>query len=195
LKILPQEKDNETHILSAIHETLNGNTNSFSVIVEQYTTLFYSLAYRMLGREDEAEEAVQEIFYKVFKSIKKFSLEKRFFPWIYTIAVNHLRSIIKKTKYIKKVQAIYIEEESASQLHDSGHNDPSQNLIKREAKTLAEKALLNLKPEYREVFILREIECLSVKEVSVILKKPEGTIKTNLHRAKKMLIKFITERS
>jgi RNA polymerase sigma-70 factor (ECF subfamily) len=200
LNRLPPEKEttknkySESHILMAVQETLNGNSRAFYVIVERYTPLFYSLAFRMLGRKEEAEEAVQEIFYKVLKSLKNFKLGKRFFPWIYTIALNHLRSRIKTLKRRSKTEVEYIEEESVRGLHNSGQNDPSRMIINKEALSLAKDALRMLKNKYREVFILREIEGLSVKEVSEILHKPEGTIKTNLYRAKKHLIELLTDK-
>ena len=87
---------------------------------------------------------------------------------------------------------MYIDKEDSIELSDTRQRDPAHVLVNKEAEKYALKALKRLKPEYREVFILRSLEGLSVKEVSIILKIPEGTVKTHLHRAKKKLIKELT---
>ena len=183
--------DDESQVLTAIQGTLNENTEAFTLIVEKYTPILYSLAYKMLGFSDETEDVVQEIFIKVFASLDKFRIKSRFLPWIYTIAINYIRSYIKKRN--RRLNLVYIDKDNSVELYDNKQKDPSQILANKEAEKLALKALTRLKPEYREVFILRSLEGLSVKEVSVILQIPEGTVKTNLHRAKKKLIKMLTE--
>jgi RNA polymerase sigma-70 factor, ECF subfamily len=196
---LPESKKekkycDESQILTAIQETLNNNTNAFSLIVEKYTPILYSLLYKMCGYTDEAEDLIQEIFLKVFASLHKFRISSRFLPWIYTIAVNHIRSFKKKRSRQKKIYFLYTEKESTVELQDPKQVEPVYNLIHKEAEEFALTALNRLKPEYRTVFILRELEGLSVKEVSIILHIPEGTVKTHLHRAKKKLIKELTDK-
>jgi RNA polymerase sigma factor (sigma-70 family) len=82
----------EASDLLAIQDTLRGNRNAFAAIVERYTPLLYSLAFRMLGRGEDAEEAVQEILLRVFRTLPRFRLDRRFHPWLYTIALNYLRT-------------------------------------------------------------------------------------------------------
>lgn len=189
-----KEHDDESRILASIQETLNNNTEAFSVIVKRYTPILYSLSYKILGYTDEAEDIVQEIFLKVFASLHKFKIENRFLPWIYTIALNHLRSFKKKRSRQQKIRLVHIDKENSAELCDTRQSDPAHLLVNKEAETYAWKALKKLKPEYREVFILRDLEGLSVKEVSTILNIPEGTVKTHLHRAKKKLIKELTSK-
>lgn len=187
-----KEYDDESQILAAIQETLNNNKSAFSVIVERYTPILYSLSYKMLGYSDDAEDVVQDIFLKVFASLHKFKISSRFLPWIYTIALNHLRSFKKKRNRQKRIHLLYIDKDDSIELYDNRQGDPAQVLVDKEAEEYAQKALKRLKPEYREVFILRDLEGLSVKEVATILHIPEGTVKTHLHRAKKNLIKELT---
>ncbi|MBN2534873.1 MAG: RNA polymerase sigma factor [Spirochaetales bacterium] len=187
-----KDYNDESQILIAIQETLNNNHNAFSVIVERYTPILYSLSYKLLGYSDEAEDIVQEIFLKVFASLHKFRLTSRFLPWIYTIALNHIRSFKKKRSRQKKMHLVSIDKKDTVALSDVKQVDPAEILVNKEAEKYAQKALKRLKTEYRKIFILRDLEGLSVKEVAAILNIPEGTVKTHLHRAKKQLIKELT---
>ena len=188
-----KEKEDESRIFIAINETLNGNNNSFSIIVEKYTPILYSLTYKMIGYTDEVEDIVQEIFLKVYASLHRFKLSSRFLPWIYTIAINHMRTYAKKRNKRKKINFLYLDKNDTGEIHDIKQIDPEEIFLLKEAEECAIRALSLLKAEYREVFLLRSLEGLSVKEVSSILKIPQGTVKTHLHRAKKMLIKILSD--
>jgi RNA polymerase sigma-70 factor, ECF subfamily len=188
------KKIDESRILAAIQETLNGNNNAFSIIVQKYTPILYSLLYKMIGYSDETEDVVQEIFLKVYASLHKFKFPGRFLPWIYTIALNYTRTYIKKRNKRRKINFLYLDKNDKGEIRDIKQHDPGEILLHKEAERYAIKALSRLKPVYREVFLLRSMEGLSVKEVSSILKIPEGTVKTHLHRAKKNLIKILSDR-
>ncbi|MBN2440472.1 MAG: RNA polymerase sigma factor [Spirochaetales bacterium] len=188
-----ENNDDESRILAAIQETLNGNTQSFAIIVEKYTPILYSLSYKMIGYSSEAEDVVQEIFLKVFASLDKFKISSRFLPWIYTIAINYLRSYLKKRNKQRKIRLLYMDKDEAIDFPDHKQVDPEQLFLRKEAEQAAIKALGRLRPEYRDVFLLRSLEGLSVKEVSSILNIPEGTVKIHLHRAKKDLIKMLSD--
>ncbi|MBN1699775.1 MAG: RNA polymerase sigma factor [Spirochaetales bacterium] len=179
----------EADTLQAIHETLNGNTAAFSYIVESYTPLVYSLSYSILGKHHEAEEAVQEIFLKIYTGLSRFNISRRFLPWMYTIALNYLRSRLRKIK--KRLSVLSIDEIGYNNRQISPGKDPLDRFAEKEEEILAKKAVTQLRKKYREVFILRQIEGLSVSEVSSILAIPEGTVKTYLHRAKKDLVAIL----
>jgi RNA polymerase sigma-70 factor (ECF subfamily) len=193
----PQESSIESSIeaieILAIQQTLQGNKNAFSTIIERYTPLLYSLAYRMLGSHEEAEEAVQEIFLRVYRSLGKFRLSERFHPWIYTIALNFLRSNLRRRgRKIKYESQGFDDLESIAATKDY-EKDPARQFEEREAERVAQRAIMSLRRKYREVFILRHIEGLSTEDVAKILKIPEGTVKTYLHRARQELINVITD--
>jgi len=180
--------------LLAIQETLRGRKQAFTTIVERYTPLLYSLSYRILGNSEEAEEAVQEIFLKVYRSLQKFRLSKRFYPWLYTIALNHIRSLLRKRKRKSWLKIIPFEEGASQGVVPAVQQGPAELVVKGEGERLALEAIHMLRPDYRDVFLLRQLEGLSVKEVAEILGIPEGTVKTYLHRARKHLIDFLTEK-
>lgn len=176
----------------AIQQTLHGNKHAFSTIIERYTPLLYSLAFRMLGNNEEAEEAVQEILLRVYRSLGKFRLSRRFHPWVYTIALNWLRSNLRRRGRRRRHEPLRFEDLGSREDIRGREKGPAEQLEEREAERVAQKAIMGLRQKYREVFILRHIERLSTDEVAQILKLPEGTVKTYLHRARQELIKTLT---
>jgi RNA polymerase sigma-70 factor (ECF subfamily) len=187
----PSSRRENAEILAAIQETLNGNSYAFRAVVEQYTPLLFSLSLRMLGGREDAEEAVQEIFLKVFSSLRSFRLEQRFLPWIYTIALNHLRSAFKKKTRRRRVETVVPHDRLAARPGEGKPEEPERRLFLAQAEAAAGRALLEIRHEYRAVFVLRALEGLSVAEIASIMGIPEGTVKTFFRRAKENLSKII----
>ena len=193
----PQQPDrsrDDADDLLAVQETLRGRKRAFDSIVERYTPLLYSLAYRMLEEREEAEEAVQEILFKAYRSLQRFRLHRRFHPWIYTIALNHLRSCLRKRQRRSRLKIVPFKEESSQGMASAGAHDPEELAEQAEGQLLVAKAISGLRPVYREVFLLRQVEGMSVRDVAEILDLPEGTVKTSLHRARKHLVDFLAEK-
>ena len=81
--------------LVSIHSVLEGDRNAFRNIVDRYTPVLYTLAFRMLGDTHVAEEAVQDIFLRVYRSLHSYDESRRFYTWMFTIAINRIRSILR----------------------------------------------------------------------------------------------------
>ncbi|OHD73759.1 MAG: hypothetical protein A2V99_03100 [Spirochaetes bacterium RBG_16_67_19] len=177
----------EASDLLAIQETLRGNRNAFAQIVERYTPLLYSLAFRMLGRGEEAQEAVQEIFLRAYRALPRFRLERRFHPWLYTIALNYLRTVARRQRRRRGLRLVRLGEELDT-VADRGEL-PAAAAEREDGERLAQEALAGLPPLYREVFLLREVEGLGVRDTAEALGVPEGTVKVRLHRARKELVR------
>ena len=185
--------DNDRQDTSAVKAVLSGDRQAFDSIVTRYTPLLYSLAYQFLGGEFDAEEAVQDIFFKLYRTLPKFDPSRRFHPWMYTIALNTLRSIQKKNRRkILRLRADLAEARPAAEAAVSDDN-PLDQVVRREGERLARKALQTLRKQHREVFILRFIEGLPENEVSEILGIPLGTVKTYGYRARRELATILTE--
>jgi RNA polymerase sigma-70 factor (ECF subfamily) len=177
-----------------VQATLNGDARAFDEIVKRYTPLLYSLAYRLLGRGEEAEDAVQDILEKVFRALPRFRISQRFFPWLYTIGVNHLRSVQRRHRRRSRWKLVNAEPQRVLESLPSDRQNPAEHSELEEGERLAHEALQVLRPEQREVFVLRQIQGLSVQEVAEVLGIPEGTVKTHLHRARKAMIAFLSSR-
>jgi RNA polymerase sigma-70 factor (ECF subfamily) len=180
--------------LLAVQRALNGEPRAFDGVVRRYSGSLYGLALRMLDDPHDAEEAVQEIFFNAFRRLGAFQISRRFHPWLYTIAVNHLRSALRKRR--RRRRAPTVDRDIASLADSSGSReaDPEAAATMAEGERMAADALGLLRREHREVFVLREIEGLSVREVSEILGMPQGTVKTHLHRARRRLIELLADR-
>jgi RNA polymerase sigma-70 factor (ECF subfamily) len=176
--------------LLAVQETVRGNRNAFAGIVERYTPLLYSLAFRMLGRGEEAEEAVQEIFLRAFRALPGFRLDRRFYPWLYTIALNYLRSGARRQRRRRGLRLVRLGKE-VDAVADRGEL-PALAMEREDGERLAQEALAGLPPLYREVFLLRQVEGLSVRDAAEALGVPEGTVKVRLHRARQELARRLT---
>jgi RNA polymerase sigma-70 factor (ECF subfamily) len=176
--------------LEAVQETLLGNPDAFGLIVERYTPVVFSLAYRFLGSVEEAEDAVQEIFLRAYRSLARFKLSSRFFTWLYTIALNWLRSRARRLGRRRR---------TTSELPDphlmvaSAGADPVAIALAGETDRLIQDAIERLRPTYREVFVLHHVQELQVREIAEILRVPEGTVKTRLFRARKEMATALVE--
>jgi RNA polymerase sigma-70 factor (ECF subfamily) len=191
--IAESQKHKDAEDLWAVQATLKGNPAAFETIVRRYTPVLYSLAYRLLDRGEETEDAVQEIFEKVFRNLPRFRINKRFFPWLYTIGVNHLRSLERRGRRRSRLKILSSEPGRILESVASEQGNPVEQSELREGERLAQQALETLRVDYREVFVLRQIQNLTVQEVSEVLGIPEGTVKTYLHRARKAMIDYLAD--
>lgn len=97
-----------------IHQIIGGNTSAFSILVNQYKDLVFTLSYKMLKNKEEAEEVSQDTFVKIFNSLNKFKGESKFSTWIYKITYNTCLDRLKKSK--KENTVLYIEDFSEHQV-------------------------------------------------------------------------------
>ncbi|MCD6120907.1 MAG: sigma-70 family RNA polymerase sigma factor, partial [Spirochaetales bacterium] len=155
-------------------------------IVERYQSYLYRTALAFLGSPEDAEDSLQEIFIKVYRYLGTFKLGNRFRPWIYTIAINHLRKQYKKKKNI--IQFTPAEPEFLESLPDnSAGTNPLSVFEKKEVRAEVNKAISNLKGDLKEVVILYYINEMSVEEVAQTLKLGKENVKSRLFRARKIL--------
>lgn len=178
-----------------IRSAQEGDIEAFEEIVEQYQSMIYNLSYRMLGNPDDALDASQEVFIKIYKSIDKFKFDSKFSTWVYRITNNYCLDIIRKNKNT----AVSIEKDIET---DDGHihrEMPDEGIsvensvVRSEKIELVRKAILKLPDEYRTVIVLRDLEGESYTDIASILSLPEGTVKSRINRGRREL-KNILER-
>lgn len=167
---------------AAITAFIEGNRRAFDRLVHLYSTQVFSLCRGMLGNESEAEDAAQEIFLIVYRSLNRFRPEQRFHPWLYTITINYLRTTLRKRKHHNGVQILRFTPVRGPDDYPSALPGPEELALNRESEDILETALAALKPIQRAVFLLRRIESLSISETATILGISEGSVKTHLHR-------------
>jgi RNA polymerase sigma-70 factor (ECF subfamily) len=164
-----------------VTECRRGDREAQRQLYEHYHSRVHRLMVRMVGREDAADLS-QQVFLRVLQTIHQFNGQSRFETWLYRVAVNealqHLRRRSRKG-------AAPLEFEPAD-------HAPSPTRHSEEAELL-EQALARLDPELRSLFLLREVEQLSYREIASILDMNEGTVGSRLNRARELLQHRLTE--
>lgn len=173
--------------IELVSEFRNGNMSAFDEIVRRYQKKVYFLARRILINHDDADDVAQEVFIKLYHSLSEFKGESSLSTWIYRITVNECNGFLRK----KRIKEIISLDEIVNILRQD--RTPEQEMIEKEERKLIEKAIENLPPKQRIVFVMRFFENLEYEEISKILGKPIGTLKANYFHAVKKIQKFIKD--
>ena len=156
---------NIKHENEIIQRILNGNSEEFSFLVDKYQGPIYNLVYRLTGNHSDAEDLAQETFIKAYKSLNSFHIKKKFFSWLYTIAINLTRNHLKK----KKPLLVENVEDLKSDNRQTDKNNPEINLIKQEQAQALARSIQRLPIALREAVILRYYFYLPFEEIARIL--------------------------
>lgn len=140
---------------------------------------------RLITKEEENEDLEQEVYVKVWKNASKYKEQGSFSSWISTVAKNVSRDYLKSA--YRKRQDITTSDENVLVIIQDKKFSPEKKLIQTERQKQIIKAINELRPKFKEVILLCEIEGLSYEECSNKLKCPLGTIKSRLYNAKKEL--------
>lgn len=170
-----------------ISRATTGDQAAFGALVERYQNAIYNLAYRMLGSPEEAEDAAQEIFVRVYRQLARYDRERKFSTWVLTIATNYCIDQLRR----RRMQLVPLE--NIVPWARSRETGPEGEALDREARDEVQGLLRELPEKYRAVLILRYWQDLSCAEIAEVLQLPEGTVKTQLHRARKALGRLLTE--
>ncbi|MBA3916739.1 MAG: sigma-70 family RNA polymerase sigma factor, partial [Acidobacteriales bacterium] len=176
--------------LALIRRVQDGERDKFYELVKPYERRVYSAAYAILRNQADAEEVAQEAILKALANIRQFRSEARFSTWLIQIAVNEARMRRRKDHpEIMQSIAEYEDEDGVYTPRDFAdwRELPSESLERREVRNLLLEALANLGDKYREVFLLRDVQHLSIEEVSENLGISKASVKTRLLRARLML--------
>ncbi len=164
-----------------IKKAIEGDMDAFRTIVMQHQAFVYSVSYRFLGNAEDSEDVAQEAFIRLWKNLYKYKPEIKLTTWLYRIVANLCIDFLKST-YTKQ-RKIQVDEVHA--LKYSARTDES--ILADEFNELILRALNHLTPKQKAVFILRDLEDLSVEEVGTILSMSAGNIKSNLYYARQQV--------
>lgn len=156
---------------------------AFGNLVERYETKVYSLAMKMLRNPEDAEDVLQDTFLRAYRGIKSFQGNSTFSTWIYRITANSALMRLRK----KQLPTVSIddadERETPINIADWSPG-PVEQLLTKETQKAMDEAIEALPPEFKQVFILRDVEELSNAEVAEILDLSVAAVKSRLHRAR-----------
>jgi RNA polymerase sigma-70 factor, ECF subfamily len=170
----------------------NGDASAFREIVKKYQKYTYNLAFKILLNGDDAKDIVQESFIRVWRNIYLFNDQIKFTTWLYKITVNLCYDKIKSARRREKVITNHIDLE---ELQKRTERNCELKIINEQLAAIIGELSNELPEKQRMVFILRDLQELSIEEVSVILNISVGSVKTNLVYArrniKEKLIKYL----
>ena len=180
------ETDN---IDARIRRCLKGDQLAWEAIVRQYRRKVFNVAYKFVGKHDEAEDLTQDIFLKIFKSLDTFDRRANFQTWLISVSrnlcIDHYRSVRKERETIDR-------DVDANELTPASHEPgPVAALEQRDRVTLLRQALSELPETLRTAVMMRDIRELSYQEIADRLRLPEGTVKSRINRGRTELARQI----
>jgi RNA polymerase sigma-70 factor (ECF subfamily) len=183
-----QSLDADTQL---VERCLSGEEAAWEDLVRVHTRRVYAICYRFTGSDHEAQDLSQEVFLRVFRSLKSFrSGEGSFTVWLARLARNLLIDHYRRTKLERATDSI--EDQLPTLEQKSGMASRTEGLLAgREASDLLQGALRKLSPELRETVILRDLEELEYREIAQVLNVPEGTVKSRLNRGRAELARIL----
>lgn len=173
-----------------INLIIEGNSNAFSVLVDRYKDLVFSLALKMVKNREEAEEIAQDTFVKVFKSLSKFKGDSKFSTWIYKVTYNTCLDRLKKNK--REQHVVSIDEFNLNQIKSL---DNALDLMEAEERNKTIQDCINLLPS-DDAFLLTlfYFDEQSLEEIAKVVDLTPNNVKVKLFRSRKKLATILKER-
>ena len=176
-------------IESLIQRCLSGDERAWEAIVHQHWRKVFNIAYKFVGKHDEAEDLAQEIFLKIFKSLGTFDRRANFQTWLISVSrnlcIDHYRSIRKERETIDR------EVDANDLTPTSSEPGPMASLEHRDRVTLLRQALNKLPETLRSAVLMRDIQEMSYQEIAHKLRLPEGTVKSRINRGRTELARHV----
>jgi RNA polymerase sigma-70 factor (ECF subfamily) len=174
---------------SLIERCLEGDQSAWDDIVRQHWRKVFNVAYKFVGRHDEAEDLTQDIFLKLFKSLRTFDRRANFQTWLISVSrnlcIDHYRSVRKERQTIDR------DVDAGKLTPASSDRGPYVALERADRRELLRRALERLPPTLRTAVLLRDLQEYSYQEIAEQLHLPEGTVKSRINRGRLELARQI----
>jgi RNA polymerase sigma-70 factor (ECF subfamily) len=185
------EQRDEQQMIASI---LAGESHLFHELIRPYERSVYVMALSFLKNEADAEDAAQETFLRAYRKLSSFRGESKFSTWLISITLNEARSRLRRTKTVT-MESLDEPQDEGGEVSPALLRDwreiPSEALERREIREILQQAVSALAPIYREVFLLRDVEELSIIETAEVLQITVVSVKVRLHRARIMMQKHL----
>lgn len=164
----------------------SGDGAAFHQIFDKYQKRVYSVAFGILSNNCWTEDATQEVFVRLFRSISKYDVRRNFFTYLYRITVNVCFDLLKREKS-NAVQFIDPDEKQFAEKADEVNCSPLEKIEHKEFYIKIQQLIQRLGPNQRAAFILRDLEGMDTNEIAKILKCRKATVRAHLHFARKSI--------
>jgi len=166
-----------------VRKSQQDDERAFGELVSRYESKVYSLALKMVRNPEDAEDVLQDTFLRAYRGIKSFKGNSTFSTWIYRITANSALMRLRK-RQLPTVSIDDADEREAPINIADWAPGPVEQMLNQETQAAMTEAIESLPPEFRQVFVLRDIEELSNAEVAEILDLSVAAVKSRLHRAR-----------
>jgi RNA polymerase sigma-70 factor (ECF subfamily) len=167
----------EGHLVEAARA---GERDAYADLVRLHQAVAFRVAWSVLGNPEEAEDATQEAFIKVWRQIDRFRPGARFRPWLLAIVANEARNRVRGSNRRRRREFVVA-------IPDLAFDDPESDVIEDERRLLLHRAVSNLEPRDRDTIVCRYFLELTESETAAVLDIPPGTVKSRLNRARRIL--------
>ena len=176
-----------------IRKAQNGDKKALAELVKSYEQTIYNFAFKICRDKNYAEQIMQETFYSMVKSLHQFDFNSKLSTWLYRIVANHCLMMARKNKN-RPFVSLDDEENLFEEKYAADWNSiPYKDAENQELKTILDNAIQRLSPDYRMVFLLRDVEGLSTEETAQVTQLSIAAVKSRLHRARAFLRKEINQ--
>lgn len=186
-----QRSESLTSEAALVERARQRDPRAFRTIMERHNQRLYRIARTILKDEAEAEDVVQETYLRAFESLSKFREEAMLSTWLTRIAINEALGRKRKRHQTVEVEAIEAAQRDSAQIIRfptmNAQTDPERSAAQREIRQLLERSIDALPEAFRVVFVMRDVEELSIEETAALLAIQPETVKTRLHRARRLL--------
>ena len=167
-----------------LNRCLAGEDSAWEALLSVHTRKIYNLCYRFTGRVEEAEDVTQEVFIKVFQTLRSYdAAQGSFSTWLNRVARNHLVDHYRRARKDRLTSSLD-DELPAAQQKASPQVEPTSQVESRERREILQLALDKLSPDLREAVILRDLHDLDYEEIAQVLEVPQGTVKSRINRGR-----------
>ena len=163
-----------------IERCRKGDSDAYTVLVDRYRSLAYTVACRMLGDADTANDIAQESFLAAYEGLRHFRFGSKFSSWLTSIVLNKCQDHLRSRRATVGIDEI-------AEIRETRRRNPEQEASAGESADAVQKALDRLPPDYREVIILKHIEELDYQSISEILGVSVAALKVRAHRGRELL--------
>ena len=185
---MPSESVNDISDEALAALVQRGDEHAFTALMNRYQAAMTRYGRKFLKRDEQVDDAVQDIFISVYRNINSFDTTRRFSPWIYRIAHNAFMDVIRE----RERDPIVLLDLDAMVAFPSP--EPERDVIEEERmRQMVEDGVASLSPRYREIVILYYMQELGYQDIADVLHIPVGTVGVRLRRAREALKKTLAE--
>ncbi len=167
----------------------DGSPLDFDEIVEKYSDFVYNVAFRMMGKPEDAEDVAQDAFISAYRALDRFRGDARVTTWLYRITVNAALMKLRKEKRARTLTQTGLEDVDVPDWDAS----PERSAVTSELGEKLQEGISMLQPELRGAVILRDVEGLSNTEAAEVLGITVSSLKSRLHRGRILLRKYLSD--